>query len=326
MRVYYRREEVPRGVARAVTIGTFDGVHLGHQELLRHLCTRASALGIRSCVLTFEPHPQLVLGKRPLPGVLTPLPEKLQHLQRAGVEEVFVVHFSQEFSRLSPEEFAQEYLQHTLQPQLIVVGYDHMFGHERRGNAALLRQMGFAVEELPPVLLEGEPVSSSRIRRLLQEGNVTAARRLLGYPYTVCGIVVRGDGRGRRLGFPTANLQPSHREKLLPAYGIYVASTTVQGIPRFGLLSYGVRPTFGATTPQLELYLLDFEGSLYNERLCVSFWERVRAEERFPTVEHLIAQMRRDEAFCRVWLAQHKAEVESLTSAFVGDAEQGTQG
>ncbi|GBD07558.1 Riboflavin biosynthesis protein RibF [bacterium HR21] len=331
MRLYTRLADVPPSPhGRLVTVGTFDGVHRGHQALLRRLRELSALHRLPACVVTFEPHPQQVLGNTPLPGILTPLPEKLERLRRLGPDEVLVLPFTQELARTEPETFIRQYLVEALHMRGILVGYDHRFGHNRRGDRELLQRLGtefgFFVEHFPPCLSGNEPISSSRIRRLLLEGNVEAAAVLLGYPYTVCGRVVRGDGRGRLLGFPTANIVPDSPEKLLPAYGVYIATTEIGSKSYGGLLSYGVRPTFGQNLPpQLELYVLDFSGTLYNERLCVSFWKRVRAEEAFPTAAALRRQMQADEAYCRQWLAQHRPLEAGLTSSCVLNADQGTE-
>ncbi len=329
MRVYTQWADIP-AQERLVTVGTFDGVHCGHQALLKYLRRWAQQVRLPACVVTFEPHPQLVLGRQPPLGILTPLPLKRELLQRIGIDELVVAPFTPEFARTSAEEFIRHYLVERLHARGILVGHDHMFGHGRQGNLELLRrygaELGFTVEYFPPVVRDGLTVSSSLIRRMLHAGDVDTAVRLLGHPYTVCGTVVRGDGRGTRLGFPTANLQPDDPHQLLPAYGVYIVSTHIAGRLYAGLASYGVRPTFGSgLAPQLEVYLLDFSGQLYNEHLCVSFWSRVRAEERFPDADALQRQMQADEAYCRQWLQHHAALIAGSTICDDTDGNEGTQ-
>lgn len=333
MRTYRNLSEVPAAEAgRFVTVGTFDGVHRGHQALLRHLCYRARQLGSAACVVTFDPHPQLVLRHRPFPGLLNTLSEKLSHLEGLGVDEVLVLPFTAEFARTEPEVFIRQWLVGPLGLRGILVGHDHMFGRGRRGDTRLLQQLGaelgFFVEEFPALKLGDTVVSSSLIRRLLQEGAVEAAAELLGYPYSVCGTVIHGDGRGRRLGFPTANILPEDPHKLLPDYGVYIVTTHVAGTPYAGLASYGVRPTIGqGLAPQLEVYLLDFSGRLYNERLCLSFWKRVREERHFLDLDSLRQQMDADERLCRSWIAEHRIlEIRVTTSSVSPHADQRTQG
>ncbi len=330
MRVYTQLSDIPPSSnGRLVTVGTFDGVHRGHQALLHRLRQLSQARQLTACVVTFDPHPQLVLGKRPPLGILTPLAEKLELLRRLGPEEVVVLRFTPELARTEASAFIRHYLVERLSMRGILVGYDHRFGHNRQGDRELLErlgtELGFFVEHFPPLLSSGQPISSSRIRRLLLDGDVETAAELLGYPYTVCGTVVRGDGRGHLLGFPTANIVPDSPDKLLPAYGVYIATTEIGGTLYGALLSYGVRPTFGDNLPaRLELYVLDFTGSLYNERLCVSFWKRVRAEKAFPNAEALRRQMEADEAYCRQWLAHHSLRA-GLTGALTVNADERTQ-
>lgn len=333
MRVYRHPTELPATEAgRFVTVGTFDGVHRGHQALLRHLCQRARQLGATACVVTFDPHPQLVLHRRPFPGILNTLPEKLAHLQRLGIDEVLILPFTAEFARTEPEAFVRQWLVGPLQLRGILVGHDHMFGRDRRGDRLLLQrlgaELGFVVEEFPALRLGGTVVSSSLIRRALQAGSVEQAAELLGYPYTLCGTVVHGDGRGRQLGFPTANILPEDPHKLLPGYGVYIVTLHIACTLYAGLASYGVRPTIGqGLAPQLEVYVLDFHGSLYNERLCLSFWKRVREELHFPDLGSLRRQMVADEAFCRAWIAEHRIlEISATTYNISSHADQGTEG
>jgi riboflavin kinase/FMN adenylyltransferase len=330
MHVYTSLTDIPQH-QRLVTVGTFDGVHRGHQALLQHLRQWAQQLSLPACVVTFEPHPRLVLGAQPAFGILTPLPLKLERLRHSGIEEVVLLPFTHEFARTPAEEFVRHYLVETLHMRGILIGHDHMFGHGRRGNKELLqrlgRELGFAVKECPPFVLHDTLVSSSLIRQALRAGEVDRAADLLGYPYTICGTVVRGDGRGRQLGFPTANLLPEDPHQLLPAYGIYIVTTRLEQTTYVGLASYGVRPTFGnGLSPQLEVYLLDFSGELYNERLCVSFWTRVRDERAFPNPEALRQQMEADVAYCRRWIAQHCiTEIGSTSMHEQLHGDQGTE-
>ncbi len=327
MRLYRQLADIPDSPAgRFVTVGTFDGVHRGHQALLHSLCQEARQMNIPACVVTFDPHPQYILGTRPFPGILSTTSEKLAHFRRIGIDEVFLIPFTAEFARTEPEEFVREWLVARLRMRAILIGHDHMFGQGRRGNIELLQrlgaELGFTVVQFPAFTVGELPISSSRIRRALQSGAVEQAAELLGYPYTVCGTVVHGDGRGRSLGFPTANLALEDPRKLLPAYGVYIVTTLIAGTPYAGLASYGVRPTFGSNLPpQLEVHILDFHGPLYNERLCLSFWKWVRAEMSFPDTDSLQHQMRADVNFCRAWIAEHRVLERSLTEVAQPNAD-----
>ncbi|MCS7170582.1 MAG: riboflavin biosynthesis protein RibF, partial [Candidatus Kapabacteria bacterium] len=226
MQVYTQVSDLPpdsRG--RFITVGAFDGVHRGHQALLQRLRQLAREHSVHACVLTFEPHPQIILGKQPPLGILTTLSEKLEHISQIGINETIVLPFTTELARTDAETFVRHYLVEQLHIYGILVGHDHMFGRKRQGNAELLRrigtEVGFIVEHFPPVTVGGIVVSSSAIRRALREGDVETAAKLLGRPYSLCGTVVHGDGRGRILGFPTANIVPEDPRKVLPAYGVY---------------------------------------------------------------------------------------------------------
>jgi riboflavin kinase / FMN adenylyltransferase len=266
---------------RRVAIGTFDGVHLGHREVIRGCDT----------VLTFHPHPQSVVRPGEGPKLLTGLARKTELVGSLDVEELVVIPFDKEFSGKQADEFVDEVLVGTLQAQHVSIGENFRFGNRAKGDAALLQSDGrFETRVVELVEIEGEIVSSSHIRGLLQAGDVQTAARLLGAPFQVRGEVVPGDQRGRTLGFPTANLLPDP-ELVWPGHGVYAC--TVDGHP--AAVNVGVRPMFDETRKELlEAYLIDFEGDLYGKEIGVDFHRRLRGEKRFDTVDALIAQMERD--------------------------------
>jgi riboflavin kinase / FMN adenylyltransferase len=263
---------------RAVALGTFDGVHLGHRAVIDVM----RATGLRSTVVTFEPHPRLVLGYDV--QLLTTFERRLELIEEAGPDEVLVVEFTQELSRLEPEDFADRYLK-AIGTKVVVAGEDFRFGRGRSGDGALLRSLGFDVRPVP--LLAG--VSSSRIRELVREGNLAAAAVLLGRPYGLEGEVVYGDQRGGTLGFPTANLSPDPHV-LVPAYGIYAGAALGHRVAA----SIGVNPHYGGSERRIEAFLLDFQGDLYGSRLRLELWERLREERAFASEEELLAQIAAD--------------------------------
>jgi len=267
-------EQVPRAVA----IGTFDGVHLGHRAVVE------TAIGseLRPTVVTFDPHPRIVLGNRV--ELLCTLDRRLSLLEECGVEETLVVPFTHELAALEPETFARDYLS-AIGAEAVVAGADFRFGRKRSGDLELLRTLGFDVRAVPIV----EGVSSSRIRQLITAGEVAEAAGLLGRPVEVEGIVVGGDQRGGTLGFPTANLQVE-RDLLVPGYGIYAGAT---GDLR-AAVSIGVNPHYGGTERRVEAFLLDWEGDLYGRRLVVELWQRLRDEQTFASEAELVAQIARD--------------------------------
>ncbi|HVF75118.1 MAG TPA: bifunctional riboflavin kinase/FAD synthetase [Acidimicrobiales bacterium] len=288
----------PRGTV--VTIGAYDGVHLGHRALIAEARQRADRLGCDTAVVTFDRHPAMVVRPESAPKLLTDLDQKLELLAEVGVDYTLVVHFDDERSHESAEEFVHEVLVGCLNAKAVVVGHDFHFGHGRRGNVALLTQMGgelgFDVLGLRLVRDDSEAYSSTRIRGLLQQGDVATAATLLGRPHEVRGTVARGDARGRELGFPTANVEVP-AEILLPADGIYAGwCRRPDGTTHMAALSLGRRPTFyeHAESSLLEAYLLDFDGDLYGEHAAVQFVARLRGEERFDSVDALVRQIDAD--------------------------------
>jgi riboflavin kinase/FMN adenylyltransferase len=284
----------------AVTIGAYDGVHIGHRAVLAELRRLADARGLETVVVTFDRHPAAVVRPESAPRLLTGLDQKLEALQATGsVDRTVVVPFDKRRSQEEPEDFVREILVDALSARLVVVGEDFHFGRRRRGNVELLRQLGdslgFEVVGLPLVEVDGA-VSSTAIRRLVAEGDVAAAARLLGRPFEVRGLVTSGSRRGRTLGFPTANVDVAP-ELLLPAEGIYAGWYARPDRERHAAaVSVGRRPTFNdsVTAPVLEAYLLDFDGDLYGELARVAFVTRLRDEQRFDSADDLVAQMGRD--------------------------------
>jgi riboflavin kinase/FMN adenylyltransferase len=264
--------------SRAVAIGTFDGVHVGHQAVVR----AAVEAGPRPTAVTFHPHPREVLGNQV--SLLATLERRLELLAGLGVEETLVVTFSPEVAALEPEEFAHAYLE-AIGTELVAAGESFRFGRGRSGDLALLERLGFATRVVEHV----EGVSSTEIRRLVAAGEVQAAAPLLGRPFEVEGIVVSGDQRGGTLGFPTANLR-AEPELLVPAFGIYAGAA---GGHRTAV-SIGVNPHYGGAERRIEAFLLDFEGDLYGERLIVELWERLREERAFGSEAELVEQIARD--------------------------------
>jgi riboflavin kinase/FMN adenylyltransferase len=292
----------------AVTIGAYDGVHLGHRRVIAEVRERAQRLGLSTAVVTFDRHPATVVRPESAPLLLTDLDQKIELLSDTGVDHVVVIAFDENRSRESAEDFVEEVLVGCLRARVVVVGQDFHFGFGRRGNVALLSRMGeergFEVVGLGLVdetgdgsSTPGEAVSSTRIRTLLREGRVTEAARLLGRPHEVRGVVQRGDRRGgAELGFPTANIAVPP-EVLLPAEGIYAGYyERPDGSTHAAAISLGRRPTFYDHADQavLEAYLLDFSGDLYDERAKVRFVAWLKGEERFDSPEELVAQMARD--------------------------------
>ncbi len=294
-----------------LAIGVFDGVHLGHQRLLRALTSRAREAGARSLAMTFHPHPGAVLDPANAPALLTPLDERERLIAAQGVEALVVLPFTAELAHVPAEEFAAGWLAGRIRPASVFVGYNFTFGHRGRGTpdvlARLGAELGFSVEVIPPVRIDGRAVSSTDIRRAVREGRLAAAARALGRPYSLAGKVVPGDGRGRALGLPTANLAVPDG-LCWPAAGVYAVQVDVgEGRLHPGVANIGWRPTFGGRPGEgrevLEVHLFDFSGNLYGRALRVAFVARLREERRFPSAAALRAQVAEDAAAARRLLA-----------------------
>lgn len=289
---------IPADRGTVITVGTFDGVHRGHWEVLQEIRRRAGATGRRSVLVTFDPHPLRIVRPQHAPPLLTTPVEKKEILAESGLDYAVFLSFTEALSRYSPRRFVQEILVDRLGVQELVIGYDHGFGRDRSGDADMLRSIGvesgFEVDVVPPVGSGSRPVSSSRIRKAVAEGRMGEAGACLGRPYSVRGVVVRGDGRGRGLGFPTANLKVSNADKLIPPPGIYAVRGVLRSGTHAGALHMGPRPTFRGSPPTIELHLLDFEGNLYGEEVRVDFVERLRDVQPFDSVASLVDQMRED--------------------------------
>ena len=286
------------GRGTVVTVGTFDGVHRGHRAVLDEIRARAEASESRAVLLTFHPHPLTIVRPDIAPRLLTTPVEKKEILAESGLDWAVFLRFTPELSRFTPEEFVDRVLVERLRVSELVIGYDHGFGKGRSGDADTLRRIGgkrgFAVDVVEPVEVGEEPISSTRIRRSVSDGDMQAAGRGLGRPYAFRGVVVRGEGRGAQLGFPTANLQVGYGSKLLPPAGIYAVRGVLRSGTFDGALHLGPRPTFRGSPPSIELYLMDFDDDIYGEEVRVDLIRRLRPVQPFAGVDALIRQMEKD--------------------------------
>lgn len=291
-----------------ITVGTFDGVHRGHQEVLREIVRRARAADRASVLVTFEPHPLEIVAPDRAPRLLTTLEEKLELWPLFDLDYVHVLPFTTDLREMSPARFVREVLVDRLRVGELVIGYDHGFGKDRKGDVDTLRglagELGFVVDVVGPVAVDTEAVSSTAVRRAVETGDLEAAARGLGRPYSVLGRVARGAGRGRELGYPTANLEPGRR-KCLPPTGVYAVRVEVEGVEWPAMANLGPRPTFGDARAGLEVHLLDWPGEeLYGARLHVEFVERLRGVLRFGDPAELAAQLAEDRARARAALGR----------------------
>lgn len=291
----------PEGVASAVALGAFDGIHLGHRAILGTAVARARETGLRAVACTFDRHPMEVLQPDRAPLPITTLDERLELIGETGMDTTVVMAFTRAIAAVEAKAFVQDALVKTLKAREIVVGFNHRFGQGARGDTELLQQLagplGFRAHIVPALIVDGITVSSSEIRAALQRGDLDAAARLLGRHYGIHGEVVRGAERGRTLGFPTANVR-TDRPLGLPV-GVYVCEILIEGRPHRAVVNVGVRPTFGVNELAVEAHVLDFAGDLYGQRVGLVFVRRLREERKFPSVEDLRRQIALDVAAAR---------------------------
>ena len=297
MRLFHGTENAEIQRPTVLTLGVFDGLHLGHQLIMHTVVERARALGAVPTVITFDPHPRAVLHPESAPPLLQTFDQKTEAFGVLGIEQTIVVRFTKEFASIQADQFLREVVKDRLHAKEVYLGKGFAFGHNREGNIDLLRklgdELGFVAGEVPEVRLRGKRVSSSKIRELLTRGQVNLARRMLGRPYGVEGLVERGAERGHKLGFPTANLHPHNR--VIPRNGVYVTGTLIEGQWRRSVTNIGLRPTFGeATEPSVETYVMNWDGDLYGDVVRVRFLYRLRDERKFTSIEELKAQIKRD--------------------------------
>jgi len=281
-----------------ITIGTFDGVHLGHRKILERLMNNAKATNLKSTVLTFFPHPRMVLQKDVDIKLLNTLEEKKQIMETLGLDYLIIHPFTKEFSRLTATEFVEDILVDGLKAKKIIIGYDHRFGRNRNANIqdliAFGSTLGFDVEEIPAQEIDDVSVSSTKIRNALLDGDIETANSYLSYAYMLTGTIGKGKGLGKEFGFPTANLHIEEEYKLIPKTGVYVVKSTLEGKEYFGMMNIGFNPTVDGTTKSIEVNFFDFDGNLYGQKVQVSILHRIRDEHKFNSVEELKQQLQKD--------------------------------
>lgn len=281
-----------------VTIGTFDGVHLGHRKILERVTNNAKNTGLKSTVLTFFPHPRMVLQKDVDIKLLNTLEEKKQILETLGLDYLIIHPFTKQFSRLSAIDFVRDILVNNIKSKRIIIGYDHRFGRNRNANIQDLMAFGstfdFEVEEIPAQEIDDVSVSSTKIRKALMEGDVETANSYLNYAYMLTGTVKKGKGLGRDFGFPTANLHIAEDYKLIPKNGAYVVKSDLGGNTYFGMMNIGFNPTVDGSRKSIEVNFFEFEGNLYDTKIQVQLLHRIRDEHKFNSIEELKEQLKKD--------------------------------
>lgn len=298
MKIYNSIQEFTSDNKTIATLGTFDGVHKGHKTILEKLTKSSKNSGHDSVVLTFFPHPRMVLQQNTGIELLNTMKEKAFLLDECGINNLIVHPFDKAFSRLTAEDFVKTVLVEKLNISKIIIGYDHRFGRNRTATIDDLiyfgEQYGFEVEQISALEVNEVSVSSTKIRNALNEGDITTANEFLGYNYFITGKVVKGEQRGRTIGFPTANIAIAEDYKLIPANGVYIASAEIDGITVNGMMNIGNRPTVDGTNQSIEIHFFDLNKDLYNKELKVSLHKRLRNEEKFASVEALKQQLIED--------------------------------
>ena len=302
MKVYHDIKDFRKIPNAIVTIGTFDGVHLGHQAVFKQMVDKARQIGGETVVITFFPHPRIVISPNDNRlRLITSQEDKIEHLRRSNIDNLIIINFTKEFSHTSSEDFIKDYVVRYIQPAILVIGYDHHFGSNRSGDFDTLSKLGmefhFAVEKINEQDIEDITISSTKIRSALQQGDIKLANKLLGYSYSTSGIVTHGDSIGRTLGFPTANISIKPEYQLIEKTGVYATIARVDGKDYPSMTYIGRRPTISNGLPtSTETYIMDFDGDLYGKEIRVTFVDRVRDEMTFDNLERLKSQIQEDKA------------------------------
>lgn len=298
LKVFSSIQEFGISSATVVTLGTFDGVHIGHQRILEKLTNSAAVLGCESLVLTFFPHPRMVLQQDVEIKLLSTIEEKIVLLEKFGIQNLVVHPFDEIFSQLTAEEFVKNILVDKFRIKKIIIGYDHRFGRNRTASIDDLIQFGelygFEVEQISAEEINDVSVSSTKIRNALDEGNISLANQYLGYDYFFSGTVTEGKKLGRTIGFPTANISIDHAYKLIPKSGVYIVSSVIEGERVYGMMNIGINPTVGGTLQSVEVHFFDFNQDLYHQKITITLHEKIRDEEKFPSVAVLKQQLETD--------------------------------
>lgn len=292
-----------------VTIGTFDGVHFGHQKIIKKLVSEAKKDGKKSVVLTFFPHPRMVLQKDNSLELINTIEERIRLLRKTGLDYLIIHPFSKDFSRTTALEFVRDFLVNQLKTSKLIIGYDHHFGKNREGNITQLTEYiqlyDFTVEEIPAQDIDDVSVSSTKVRRALHSGNLKTANNYLGYHFMLNGKVVNGKQLGGKIGYPTANIDVKETYKLIPKTGVYVVKSTIDNETVFGMMNIGNRPTVDGNHQTIEVHFFDFNQDLYNQELTIELLYFLRDEHKFDSVEMLINQLKKDEKNARDYIANN---------------------
>jgi len=294
-----------------VTIGTFDGVHIGHQKIIKRLIDSGNLQQLKSVILTFFPHPRMVLQKDSNIKLINTIDERQDILEALGLDYLLVKKFTKEFSRLSAEDFVKQILVDKLNAKKVIIGYDHRFGRNRNADINDLRtfgkRYGFEVEEISAQDIDDVSVSSTKIRTALLEGDITKANNYLGYPFMLNGTVVKGKGLGKQLNYPTANIHVEEDYKLIPKQGAYIVNTTINNQLVYGMMNIGTNPTVNGNKQTIEVNFIDFDKDIYDKKLQINLLKRIRDEEKFESIDALKMQLSKDKTETIDFIKTHNA-------------------
>jgi len=298
MQVHRSIAQLPAFRNAVVTIGTFDGVHRGHQKIIEALKTEAKRVNGETVIITFHPHPRKIVRPQEHLQLINTLDEKIGLLQKAGIDHLVVVPFTTDFAELSADEYIEKFLVENFKPASIIIGYDHHFGKGRQGNYQLLEQKAsqfhYHLVEIPQHVLNEITISSTKIRKAILESEIEVANQLLGYPFYFEGLVVKGDQLGRTLGYPTANLQSTNDDKIRLGHGVYAVYACIEGQTYKGMMSIGTRPTLEKSEEKVEVNIFDFSEMIYGKKLVVTVVKFLRGQEKYSSLEEMVQQLHRD--------------------------------
>ncbi|WP_136482139.1 bifunctional riboflavin kinase/FAD synthetase [Cognatitamlana onchidii] len=294
-----------------VTIGTFDGVHIGHQKIIKRLINTGKLEGLKSVILTFFPHPRMVLQKDSNIKLINTIKERHDILDALGLDYLLIKKFTQEFSRLSAEDFVKDILVDKINAKKVIIGYDHRFGRNRNADINDLKQFGetygFEVEEISAQDIDDVSVSSTKIRTAINEGEIDKANAYLGYQFMLSGQVIKGKGLGKQWQFPTANIKIEEDYKIIPKQGVYIVSSRIDDTTVYGMMNIGVNPTVNGSEQTIEVHFFNFEKDIYGASIQINLWHRIRDERKFDSVEALKLQLARDKETALKYIAKHHA-------------------
>lgn len=306
MKTIHGIENFPASEGSIVTIGTFDGVHLGHQQILKQLIDTSQQSKLKSVLLTFFPHPRMVLQPEISMRLIQTIEEREKALRKTGLDYLVIHPFSEKFSRLSADDYVKQILVDKLNVRKVVVGYDHRFGRNRTASLEDMYNYAdiydFEVIEIDAKKIKSTAVSSTKIRKAIDQGDIALANSYLGDPFTLEGVVVHGDKRGRELSYPTANIELQNKHKIIPKQGVYLIQSDIDNQVVYGMMNIGTKPTFDTTNPSIEVHFFDWNGDLYDQTLQVKLLKWIREEQKFGSVEELQAQIHADERYCRSYI------------------------